>query len=246
MPATLGMIGKGVGGLASAFGGSGKAGPTSTMTSTHTGTTGNTGSETQTPNLNPLMGGFQSSLVPALSNMYAEASQPVYGKTQIAQVANAGNQATNAASSALSNSLAQRGALNSGANAAGQTALAQGNESNITGFENQIPLLNYQNEMQQQGNVLSLSEALTGKALSTNNTIGNSMQTTSGGSNTSATGPAFGAGALMNLGQGMASSGFGNSMYNAGKGGGKGTGSGEAPQTTGTPGGSNGDFGGET
>lgn len=235
MPATLGMVGKGVGGLAQAFGGSGKAGPTSTANTvgTNTGSTSQIGSSTQTPNLNPLMSGFQSSLVPALSSMYAEASQPVYGATQIAQVANSGDAATNAASQALSNNLAARGALHSGAEAAGQTQLQQANVANTVGFENSIPLLNKQNEEQQQGNVLNLAEGLTGKALSTASNIGSTLGNTFSNSNqtVTGTGPAFGAGALNNMGALMGNSGFGNAMSNAGKGGGKNSPTASGPST---------------
>ena len=93
MPVKLGLSAAGAG--ASALAGSGKAGPTSTKNQTGTSTSGSvqTGSSTNTPNLNPLMSGFQSSLVPALSSMYAQAQTPIYGQTQIAQVANQGDAA---------------------------------------------------------------------------------------------------------------------------------------------------------
>jgi hypothetical protein len=165
------------------------------------------------------MSGFQSSLVPALSSLYAKAQTPVYGAQQIAQVANQGDTATNAASAALSNNLARRGALNSGANAAGQTALAQGNESNTVGFENQIPLLNYQNEMQQTGNVLNLAEGLTGKALSTNVQTGTGSNNTfnSGNQSVQMSGPAFGSSMLGALGNGLTAGGGGGGKGLGGK-----------------------------
>jgi hypothetical protein len=215
MPVKLGLTA--AGGVASALGGSGKAGPTSTANTVSTNT-GNTTSSTNqsgtaTPNLNPLMSGFQSSLVPALSQMYAKAQQPIYGAQQIAAVANNGDAATDAASSALSSNLARRGILNSGASAAGQTQLQANNVANTTNFENQIPLLNTQNEEAQTNNVLGLAEGLTGKALSTN------VQTGTGtGSNTSfgmgnntatAAGPAFGSGVLNSLGEGLQGAGKG-------------------------------------
>lgn len=219
MPVKLGLTA--AGGVANALGGSGKAGPTSQSQNVSTNTSSNTslGSSSQTPNLNPLMGGFQSSLVPALSQMYSQASQPVYGATQVAQVANNGDAATNAASNALSANLARRGALTSGAQAAGQTQLQQANTANTVGFENQLPLLNYQNEMQQQGNVLGLAEGLTGKALTSNTTLGsNTGSTVSDGTNTTtAAGPAFGAGMLNTAGGLLGNAG----MNGGGKGGGK-------------------------
>ena len=223
MPSVLGLAGKGVGAAASALGGSGKAGPTSTMNNVSTNTGSNTSFGTATPNLNPLMSGFQSSLVPALSSMYAEAQTPVYGATQVAQVANNGDAATAAASKALTQNLASRGDLNSGADAAGQTQLQAANTANTVGFENQLPLLNYQNEMQQTGNVLGLAEGLTGKALTTN-TSSNTGNTFSSGSNTATgTGPAFASGMLSNLGGILGNSTGGGKGGGGGKSGGGGT-----------------------
>jgi hypothetical protein len=230
MPVKLGLAGAGA--ASSALGGSGKAGPQSTknVTSTNTGTSGGTNTQQQggtaTPNLNPTFSGFQQSLVPALSNLYAQAQTPVYGNTQIAQVANQGDAATNAASNALSANLARRGALNSGANAAGQTALQAANVANTVGFENQIPLLNEQTEMNNTSNVLGLAEGLTGKALSTNTTTGTGQGVTqqnqwgSGNNTTTETGPAFGASALNSAGKGLSGAGTlnGNPIANLGAG----------------------------
>src|ERR1700734_3106900 len=109
MPVKLGL--SAAGGVASALGGSGKAGPSISqkqVQGTSTGGGGSTTNQTQTPSLNPLMGGFQSSLVPALSDLYAKAQTPIYGQQQIAQVANQGDAATGAASQALSANLARR------------------------------------------------------------------------------------------------------------------------------------------
>lgn len=233
MPLTLGLGAAGK--AASSLAGSGKAGPTSTMTQNGTNSNASSATQssgnTQTPNLNPLMAGFQASLVPALSSMYAKAQQPVYGAQQIAQVANQGDQATDAAGKAVDSALARNGALNSGVNAAAQTQLAQGNESNTVGFENQVPLLNYQNEMAQTGNVLGLAEGLTGKALSTStgtsSGLGSSNSLTNTNSTTSATGPAFGAGMLGQTG-GILSNAAANG--GGGKGGGKGVSAG-SPST---------------
>lgn len=224
MPVKLGLSAAGA--ATSALGGSGKAGPTSTENKTGTSTSVGTGSSgsVQTPNLSPLMSGFQNSLVPALSSLYAKAQTPVYGAQQIAQVANQGDAATNAASQALNSNLARTGSLNSGANAAGQTALQAANTANTVGFENNIPLLNYQNEMAQTGNVLNLAEGLTGKALSTNTSTGSGGSNTFGGTNstTTASGPAFGASMLNSLGNGLTAGGGGGGgkMGGGGKGGG--------------------------
>lgn len=185
MPVTLGLTGAGK--LANAFGGSGKGGPTSSTQTTSTNTGSNssvgtqnaTGTSSSTPNLNPTFSSFQQSLVPALSSAYAQASQPVYGAQQVAQVANNGDTATTAATQALTSNLARRGVLNSGASDSGQTQLQQANEANTVNFENNLPLLNYQNQQANEQNILGLSENLTGKALSTN--VNNSTQT---GSNT--------------------------------------------------------------
>lgn len=213
MPVKLGL--SAAGDAASALGGSGKAGPTSQAQTVSTNTSIGNQTGTNTPNLNPLMGGFQSSLVPALSQMYSQAQQPVYGATQIAQVANNGDAATNAASNALSANLARRGALTSGAQAAGQTALQQGNEANTVNFENNVPLLNYQNEMQQTGNVLGLAEGLTGKALTSNTTSGTTAGSSGGTNSTTASGPAFGSSMLNSLGGGL--SGMGGGKGGGGK-----------------------------
>lgn len=209
------MAGKGAGDIASAFGGSGKGGPTSTEKTATTGTNTSSSGSVATPNLNPLFQGFQNSLVPALTSMYQQASTPVYGTTQIAQVANAGDQATAAANSSLQANLARRGALDSGAAASGETALQQGNESNITGFENAIPLLNRQNEQQQQQNVLGLAENLTGKALSTNTMTGSGGGSTSGTTSDTTTGPAFLSGLGNNIGGNLANPAFGSTLYNS-------------------------------
>ncbi len=216
MPVKLGMTA--AGDAASALGGSGKAGPTSQAKTINTNTSSGNQTRTSTPSLNPLMGGFQSSLVPALTGMFGEASTPIYGQTQIAQVANQGDTATNAASNALTANLARRGVLNSGAAASGQTALQQGNEANTVNFENQIPLLNRQNEQQQQQNVLGLAEGLTGKALTTNTNIGTTNGMSSGTTDVTASGPAFGA-QLGNLAGGQ----FLNGAGKGGGGGGKGS-----------------------
>ena len=226
MPVKLGMTA--AGDAASALGGSGKAGPTNQAKSVSSGTNVGSQTGTSTPNLNPLMGGFQSSLVPALSDLYAKAQAPVYGQTQIAQVANNGDAATKAASGALSSNLARRGVLNSGAEAAGQTALQSANTANTVGFENQIPLLNYQNEMQQTGNVLGLAEGLTGKALSTNVGSGTSNTMTGGTNSMTASGPAFSSSMLNSLGGGL------SGLSGGGKGGG-GKSSGGAPGTASYP-----------
>lgn len=224
MPVTLGLGAAGK--AASALGGSGKAGPTSTKNVTGTSTqlgTGSSGS-VQGSNLSPLMAGFQNSLVPALSSLYAKAQTPVYGAQQIAQVANQGDAATNAASQALNSNLARTGSLNSGANAAGQTALQAANTANTVGFENNIPLLNYQNEMAQTGNVLGLAEGLTGKALSTTTSTGSGGTNVLGGTNSTTTesGPAFGASMLGQTGNYLnnAAAGGGGKMGGGGKGGG--------------------------
>lgn len=205
MPLSLGLGAAGK--AASAFGGSGKAGPTSTKNVTGGTNTTTSGTSTNANSLNPLMSGFQSSLVPALSSMYAEAQKPVYGTTQIAQVANQGDAATNAASSALASNLAKRGVLNSGAAAAGDTALEAGNVANTVGFENQIPLLNEQAQMANTGNVLNLAEGLTGKALSTGVNTGTTNTVGTNSNTTTESGPAFGS---------AAASGFGNFLSNTG------------------------------
>jgi hypothetical protein len=233
MPVKLGLTA--AGDLSSALGGSGKAGPTSTENVTGGSNTTVTGSSsgTTTPNLNPLMAGFQSSLVPALQGMMSEANTPVYGNTQIAQVANQGDAATNAASDALQENLARRGVVNSGASAAGNEQLQAANVANTVGFENQIPLLNYQNEMQQQQNVLGLGEKLTGPALSTGTTQGSGTTNTvsTNSKTTTESGPAFMAGLLNSAGGGLTSPGA-SSLFGAGKGGGKGYG---APSATNSP-----------
>ena len=69
----------------------------------------------------------------------------------------------------------------------GQTALQAANTANTVGFENNIPLLNYQNEMAQTGNVLGLAEGLTGKALSTTTSTGSGGSNTFGGTNSTTT-----------------------------------------------------------
>lgn len=245
MPVKLGLTA--AGDAASAFGGSGKAGPTSQAKTTSTNTSAGSQTGTSTPNLNPLLGGFQSSLVPALTGMFGAASTPIYGTAQVAQVANNGDAATNAASSALTQNLARRGVLNSGAEASGQTQLQQANEANTVNFENQLPLLNRQNEQQQQENVLGLAEGLTGKALTTNTSAGTTNNMSSGSNTVQASGPAFGASMLNSLGGGLSGLGGGKSSSLGG-----GKGSGEAPQINNSLGpalgglGNNGDFGGET
>ena len=204
IPAALSLGGA----AASAFGGSGKGGPTSqdkkTSSSTSNSTSSNSGSSTSTPNLNPLMSGFQSSLVPALSGMFANAQKPMYGDAQVAGVANQADAATKAGSDALTSRLARTGSLNSGAAASGQTSLAQTNLGNVTNFESQVPFLNAQNTQNQTNNVMGLAEGLTGKALSSNTTTGTSTGIQTGSNTGTSTdqgyGPAFASGMASNVG----------------------------------------------
>lgn len=224
IPAALSLGGA----AASAFGGSGKGGPTSQDKKATTGSSSSTSSTNQTgtstPNLNPLMSGFQSSLVPALAGMFATAQKPVYGDAQIAQVANQSNNAAKGASDAATDRLARSGSLNSGVNASVQSDIGQKNLSNITNFESQVPFLNQQNEANQTQNVMGLAEGLTGKALSSNTTSATGSGTQSG-SNTGTSldqgfGPAFGSSMANSIGGGLSDAGGKMGSGGGGKGGG--------------------------
>lgn len=76
--------------------------------------------------------------------MQNQAQLPVYGQTQIAGYLNNLNQLTQGASNQLSQGLASRGALNSGALGAGLGNLQMNRLNNATNFTQQIPFLNQQ------------------------------------------------------------------------------------------------------
>jgi len=126
--------------------------------------TAQAGSSSVTPTQDPMFTAFRESILPAISQQYAAAQQPLYGNAQIAQVANQGNQATQGAETALANNAARRGVLNSGATQAGNTALQQANTANVTGFESQIPFLNEQVQQQRTNSLLGLATSFLGQA----------------------------------------------------------------------------------
>lgn len=222
MPLTLGLAGAGK--AASALGGSGKAGPTSksTIAGTNTGSSSSNGTNATNYTEAPGILNFQESLLPAVSSLYSQAQQPVYGAAQEAQVANQADAATTAGSQALTNKLARSGGLNSGANVAGQTALAQSNLGNLTNFFSQVPALNQQAELQNTGNVLNMAEGIVGRAPTNSSTTSN--QTGSTGSVNNSTnegfGPSFTSSLLGNTGNILSNAG-GVSAASGGKGGGK-------------------------
>lgn len=205
------------GGAASALGGSGKAGPTSTKNVTG-GTAGtSTGSSATNYTEAPGILNFQESLLPAVSNLYQQAQQPVYGTAQEAQILNGADQATQAGQQALTGALARNGALTSGAAAAGDTALQAANTGSLTNFLTQVPYLNQQAELSNETNALNTAESIVGRAPVSTNASGGSSTFGTNSNTTTESGPAFGAAMANSLGNGLTNASGG------GKGGGKGS-----------------------
>lgn len=219
MPVKLGLGEAGAGAAASAFG-SGKGGPTSSSTNTNLSSNTSNGTNQLQYNEDPQFSSFRSSLLPALSSLYSQAQQPVYGAAQTAQVANAADQATQAQSGALNSRLAATGALNSGAAAAGQTALGQANTGSLTNFFSQVPFLNQQAELQNTGNVLNMATNFLGRDPINQTSTTNNTSTGSNTSIGSQYGPSTLNGLLNNLGgmgmySGLNSIGSGKTAFNS-------------------------------
>lgn len=128
------------------------------------GSTSQAGSSTTNAIENPIFSAFRESILPAISKQYEDSQKDVYGDAQVAKVANDANAAGQAAQTAVANNAARRGALNSGATDAANTAIQQGVTGKVIDFENQLPFLNQQAKMQNTNNLLGLATNFLGRA----------------------------------------------------------------------------------
>ena len=118
--------------------------------------------------------------------MQSQALQPVYGQQQIGQYMNQLNGLTQGAQNNLTQSLAGRGALNSGALSSGLTSLGQNRINNATNFMGQVPLMNQQAMNQNLSQANSLANGFKAPYGTTNqsnqsfNNFGNSASNTNG------------------------------------------------------------------
>jgi hypothetical protein len=100
------------------------------------------------------MSQFRQMLLPQFGQLMQRAQQPVFGNPQIAQFMQQSNQAGEGAINSLSQNLARRGVLDSGAFASGIGDIQRGNVANQTGFLSQLPFLNNQAYMSNVGGLL--------------------------------------------------------------------------------------------
>lgn len=127
-------------------------------------TTSGSGQSTVNPNENPLFKMFRESILPAISQQYADAQKPVYGDAQRAQVMNQANEAGQGAETAISNNAARRGTLNAGSTDAASNAVQQGIAGQNVAFSNQIPFLNQQAKFGNTQNLLGLATSFLGQS----------------------------------------------------------------------------------
>lgn len=151
----------------------------------------NNGSSSTTPTENPIFSAFRQSILPAISAQYQAAQKDVYGAPQVAQVAQQGNAATKAATDANTARAARTGTLNAGNTAATNASAQAANTANITGFENQIPMLNQQAKFNNTNSLLGMATNFLGRAplgsTSTSNQNGTSASTQTGTNTSSGT-----------------------------------------------------------
>lgn len=186
--AAIPAITAGAGLLGSAFGRSGKQGgsqfdqsgmsnETGSQTSTRSGAS--TSQQTEDPSLAP----FRQMLMGAFGGALSDAQRPAFGNSEIANIIQNINQASNAASKSLTGRLARTGSLDSGRAAVGQGLLEQGRAGQITGFLSQVPQLNRQARQQALNPLLSLGLGFTGRGpqgvtTTTNDTASNMFDST--------------------------------------------------------------------
>lgn len=144
----------------------------------------NQGNSSTTPTENPIFSAFRQSILPAISAQYQAAQKDVYGAPQVAQVAQQGNAATKAATDANTARAARTGTLNAGNTAATNASAQAANTANITGFQNQIPMLNQQAKFNNTNSLLSMATNFLGRAplgsTSTSNQSGSSNSSQTG------------------------------------------------------------------
>jgi hypothetical protein len=162
----------------------------STGSSSQQGNVTSSGSQTTTPNEDPLFSMFRQSILPAISQQYADAQKPVYGDAQRAQVMNQANEAGAGAETAVSNNAARRGTLNAGSTDAANTAIQQGVTGANIAFSNQIPFLNDQAKFDKTQGLLGLATNFLGRAPlgSTSTSSGDTSTSSSGTQSQSGTG----------------------------------------------------------
>jgi hypothetical protein len=181
----IGALGAGLG----AWGASGKQGSTQSN-ATSTSTTMPIEPSYQTA--------FRQQGMGNLNDFLGQMMQGPYGQQQISQGIQNAQTAGNAATNQTMANLAKSGRLNSGSADTALTGIGAQTASNISGFQNQIPLLNYQAKSSAVSPLLSTWANWAGKAPVGQTTTGNQT------SNTTDYGPSFLSGLASNVGGMMA------------------------------------------
>jgi hypothetical protein len=200
LPAIIGAAGAGL----SALGGAGKQGQEKgNTTGSSTDVSSKSGTQTSTPNEDPLFAKFRQQLLPLLMGQINKAGQPAYGDAEKAGFLNDQNKIANAGMESLkSKAGAAGGGL--GGLAAGLTGLEANREGNATNFFSQIPFLNKQYADNRTSNLLGLATNFAGKApvgsTTTQQETGTNTGTRSGTQNQSQYGPSFGSSLFNSLG----------------------------------------------
>ena len=127
---------------------------------------------------NPLLNGFQNSMMGLVNNMANTANTPVYGQTQVAQNLQGLNQLTNSSIKQLQGNLARTGGLQGGGNAAGVSNLLQNKGNEAFNFQSSVPLMNYNAKMSGDAAAAGAGNALMGVAPKSSTSSGTSNNTT--------------------------------------------------------------------
>jgi hypothetical protein len=154
---------------------SGQSGSSNTTGSSNQfGSTSNV--STSNPNLPSYYSNLLGNTAASIGQMQSQALRPVYGQQQIASYMNGLNQLTSGANSQLSQGLASRGALNSGALSSGLQGIQMNRLNNATNFMGQIPLMNQQAMNQNLSQANSLANNFKAPYGTTNTSFGTSQQ----------------------------------------------------------------------
>jgi len=196
------------------MGGFYKSGQYQTNQGNQTGTSSS--NSTTTPLESDGFGAFRQALTQGFGNALATASAPTYGKAEEAQFLNKNNANTNSSIDKLQSTLASRGIVNSGANAAGVSGILQNSNSNVANYEASVPGFNKASFMNNVGGLLGSGASFAGKApvgsstTNTASTAGGQSSVTEGTNNPSPFSDVLGSigGAAGIAGLGMPGGGF--------------------------------------
>lgn len=202
-------------------------------TSTNTQQQTQQSSNTTTPNLNPMASGLYGNLTGQVSDLLAQAKQPVYGQAQTADVLNNLNGAANAATANLKSTLAGNGQLDSGAFAAGAGNIQQQRYGQLSNFYTNLPAMEQAAQTQRMSQAIGLGDQVaasmpvgntsTGSGSSNGSSDSTQVQSQGLGSLVGSLLGSVGGAALGGFGSmmngGSFTSGFGNSLQGGGGGG---------------------------